>query len=186
MSKKPSLPPGAELKRFVEPFRVDGSGRFHLKSHRTDEKGGLNKERAEKNSRSQHEPLARFPGEPLAQDRWAVLVILQGMDAAGKDGVVKHVIEGVNPQGCDVHAFKAPTPRNSTTISSGAARLQAAGARAHRHLQPLLLRGGAGDAGASGAARAERLPAKLVGTDIWRDASRTSPRSSARSRTTAR
>ena len=45
-----------------------------------------------------------------AQDRWAVLVILQGMDAAGKDGVVKHVMAGVNPQGCDVHSFKAPTP----------------------------------------------------------------------------
>ena len=44
-----------------------------------------------------------------AQDRWAVLIILQGMDAAGKDGVVKHVMAGVNPQGCDVHSFKAPS-----------------------------------------------------------------------------
>ena len=45
-----------------------------------------------------------------AQDRWAVLAVFQAMDAAGKDGVIKHVMSGVNPQGCQVHAFKAPSP----------------------------------------------------------------------------
>jgi PPK2 family polyphosphate:nucleotide phosphotransferase len=44
-----------------------------------------------------------------AQNRWALLVILQGTDAAGKDGVVKHVMSGLNPQGCEVHAFRKPT-----------------------------------------------------------------------------
>jgi PPK2 family polyphosphate:nucleotide phosphotransferase len=44
-----------------------------------------------------------------AQDLWSLLLIFQGMDAAGKDGAIKHVMSGVNPQGCDVHAFKAPT-----------------------------------------------------------------------------
>ena len=44
-----------------------------------------------------------------AQDRWSVLVILQGMDAAGKDGLIKHVMSGVNPQGCEVHSFKQPS-----------------------------------------------------------------------------
>jgi PPK2 family polyphosphate:nucleotide phosphotransferase len=44
-----------------------------------------------------------------AQDRWALLVILQAMDAAGKDGVIKHVMSGINPQGCGVHSFKAPS-----------------------------------------------------------------------------
>jgi PPK2 family polyphosphate:nucleotide phosphotransferase len=44
-----------------------------------------------------------------AQNRWALLIVLQGMDAAGKDGVVKHVMSGLNPQGCEVHAFKAPS-----------------------------------------------------------------------------
>src|SRR6188474_1352127 len=44
-----------------------------------------------------------------AQDQWAVLLVFQAMDAAGKDGVTKHVMSGVNPQGCEVHAFKAPT-----------------------------------------------------------------------------
>lgn len=46
----------------------------------------------------------------FAQHRWAVLIVLQGMDAAGKDGIIKHVMSGINPQGCDVHAFKAPSP----------------------------------------------------------------------------
>ena len=44
-----------------------------------------------------------------AQNRWALLIVLQGMDASGKDGVVKHVMSGFNPQGCEVHAFRAPT-----------------------------------------------------------------------------
>ena len=44
-----------------------------------------------------------------ANGRWAVLIVLQGMDAAGKDGVIKHVMSGINPQGCEVHAFKAPS-----------------------------------------------------------------------------
>jgi PPK2 family polyphosphate:nucleotide phosphotransferase len=44
-----------------------------------------------------------------AQDKWALLLIFQAMDAAGKDGAIKHVMSGVNPQGCDVHSFKAPT-----------------------------------------------------------------------------
>ena len=44
-----------------------------------------------------------------AQDQWAVLLIFQGMDAAGKDGVIKHVMSGINPEGCDVTSFKAPS-----------------------------------------------------------------------------
>jgi PPK2 family polyphosphate:nucleotide phosphotransferase len=44
-----------------------------------------------------------------AHARWSVLIVLQGMDAAGKDGVIKHVMSGINPQGCQVHAFKAPS-----------------------------------------------------------------------------
>ena len=71
---------------------------------------GLTKEDAEKLLADDVAQLADLQERLWAQDRWAVLVILQGMDAAGKDGVVKHVMAGVNPQGCDVHAFKAPTP----------------------------------------------------------------------------
>jgi len=53
--------------------------------------------------------LAGLQERLYAQDRWAVLIVLQGMDAAGKDSVVNHVMSGINPQGCEVHAFKAPS-----------------------------------------------------------------------------
>ncbi|HSD93099.1 MAG TPA: polyphosphate kinase 2 family protein [Methyloceanibacter sp.] len=53
--------------------------------------------------------LADLQERLYADDRWAVLVILQGIDTAGKDGVIKHVMSGINPQGCEVHSFKAPS-----------------------------------------------------------------------------
>ena len=55
------------------------------------------------------EALAGLQDKLYAQDQWAVLLIFQAMDAAGKDGAIKHVMSGVNPQGCQVHSFKAPT-----------------------------------------------------------------------------
>src|SRR4030081_3881124 len=55
------------------------------------------------------EELVRLQELLYAQDRWAVLLIFQGMDAAGKDGAIKHVMSGVNPEGCQVYSFKTPT-----------------------------------------------------------------------------
>jgi PPK2 family polyphosphate:nucleotide phosphotransferase len=56
-----------------------------------------------------NEILAELQDKLYAQDRWAVLLIFQAMDAAGKDGVIKHVMSGINPQGCQVYSFKAPS-----------------------------------------------------------------------------
>jgi polyphosphate kinase 2 (PPK2 family) len=109
MSKKPSPSVSLELKSFVAPFRYDGSGRFHLRSHKTDAKGGLDKEAAEKILEANRQRLNDFQERLYAQDRWSLLVIFQGMDAAGKDSAIKSIFEGVNPQGCDVHSFKQPT-----------------------------------------------------------------------------
>jgi PPK2 family polyphosphate:nucleotide phosphotransferase len=53
--------------------------------------------------------LAGLQDRLYAQDKWGVLLIFQAMDAAGKDGAIKHVMSGVNPQGCDVHSFKSPS-----------------------------------------------------------------------------
>ncbi len=53
--------------------------------------------------------LAELQDKLYAQDRWSVLLIFQAMDAAGKDGAIKHVMSGINPQGCQVYSFKAPT-----------------------------------------------------------------------------
>jgi PPK2 family polyphosphate:nucleotide phosphotransferase len=109
MSKKPSQSLGAELKRFVTPFRFDGSGKFKLKSHKTNEKGGLDKDKAETIVEANRKRLIDFQERLFAEDRWSVLVILQGMDASGKDSAIKSIFEGVNPQGCDVSAFKQPS-----------------------------------------------------------------------------
>src|ERR1700688_3462286 len=109
MSKKPSPSPAAELKPFVAPFRFDGSGKFHLRSHKTDGKGGLDKDKAEKILEANRQRLNDFQEKLYAQDRWSLLVILQGMDASGKDSAIKSIFEGVNPQGCEVHSFKQPT-----------------------------------------------------------------------------
>jgi PPK2 family polyphosphate:nucleotide phosphotransferase len=54
--------------------------------------------------------LAELQEKLYAQDRWAVLMLLQGMDASGKDGTIKHVMSGINPQGCQVNSFKTPSP----------------------------------------------------------------------------
>src|SRR3954468_14058328 len=107
MSKKSS--PAAELKSFVAPFRFDGSGKFHLKSHKTNEKGGLDKETAEKMIEANRKRLGDFQERLYADDRWSLLVVLQGMDASGKDSAIKTIFAGVNPQGCEVYSFKQPT-----------------------------------------------------------------------------
>lgn len=109
MRKKSSKSLSMQLKPFVAPFRVEGSGKFHLKLHKTDEKGGLDKSDAERLLEANRNRLIDFQKRLYAQDRWSLLVILQGMDAAGKDSAIKSIFEGVNPQGCEVYSFKQPT-----------------------------------------------------------------------------
>jgi PPK2 family polyphosphate:nucleotide phosphotransferase len=111
MSKKPSQPLSDALKPFVAPFRYDGSGEFHLKSHKTSEKGGLDKEKATKIIEANRKRLNDFQEKLYAQDRWSLLLVFQGMDAAGKDSAIKSVFEGVNPQGCEVTSFKQPSTK---------------------------------------------------------------------------
>jgi PPK2 family polyphosphate:nucleotide phosphotransferase len=109
MSKKPSQHLGDQLRPFIAPFRFDGSGQFHLKSRKTDEKGKIDKDKAEKILEANRKRLKDFQEKLYAQDRWSVLLVLQGMDAAGKDSAIKAIFDGVNPQGCEVHSFKQPS-----------------------------------------------------------------------------
>jgi PPK2 family polyphosphate:nucleotide phosphotransferase len=109
MSKNASRLLSDRLDAFSAPFRVDGSGEFHLKSHKTDAKGGLDKDEAEKILDANRKRLSEFQEKLYAQDRWSMLLIFQGMDAAGKDSAIKSIFEGVNPQGCEVYSFKQPT-----------------------------------------------------------------------------
>jgi PPK2 family polyphosphate:nucleotide phosphotransferase len=99
-------------RRLSRPYRVSDGRRFRLKDVRPSDTGPLKSEdkpRAKEGLQAGVEALAELQDMLYAQDRWAVLVIFQAMDAAGKDGAIKHVMSGVNPQGCEVHSFKAPS-----------------------------------------------------------------------------
>jgi PPK2 family polyphosphate:nucleotide phosphotransferase len=111
MSKNSSQPLADALKPYVAPFRHDGTGEFHLKSHKTNEKGGLDKDKGEKIIEANRKRLNDFQEKLYAQDRWSMLLVFQGMDAAGKDSAIKSIFEGVNPQGCEVTAFKQPSTK---------------------------------------------------------------------------
>lgn len=95
----------------IKRFRVENGSRFKLASVDPDEIAGLDldKHKAKKLLRAGVKCLREWQERLYAQDRWAILVILQAMDSGGKDGVVEHVMSGINPQGCDVYSFKAPS-----------------------------------------------------------------------------
>src|SRR5579859_7333903 len=109
MSKKPKQTVVERLKPFVAPFRVNSGREFHLKSHKTGERGGLDKDEGEKILEANRQRLNDLQERLYAQDSWSLLVIFQGMDASGKDSAIKSLFEGVNPQGCEVTSFKQPT-----------------------------------------------------------------------------
>ncbi|MBH5389456.1 polyphosphate kinase 2 family protein [Bradyrhizobium diversitatis] len=111
MNKKPSKSLARELDRYISPFRHDGSGKFHLKDHKTDERGDLDKEKAQAVLDSNKKRMIEFQERLYAQDRWSLLIVFQAMDAGGKDSAIKAIFEGINPQGCEVHAFKAPSSK---------------------------------------------------------------------------
>jgi PPK2 family polyphosphate:nucleotide phosphotransferase len=97
-------------REFVKPFQVADGSHFRLKDFNSAETLGLkSKEHAKKTLERGIARLAELQETLHAQDRWAILVILQAVDAAGKDSTIKHVMSGVNPQGCEVHSFKAPS-----------------------------------------------------------------------------
>ncbi len=101
-----------QRRKLLAPYRVEAGKGFRLKDHDPADTAGLpeDKPRAAELLREGVERLAALQDKLYAQDHWGVLCIFQAMDAAGKDGVVKHVFSGVNPQGCHVTSFKAPSP----------------------------------------------------------------------------
>ncbi len=99
-------------RQLSKPFRVTKGDKFRLKDVDPGDTLGLKSEdkpRAKEALATGVAALAHLQDMLYAQDRWAVLLIFQAMDAAGKDGAIKHVMSGVNPQGCQVFSFKAPT-----------------------------------------------------------------------------
>ncbi len=96
--------------RFARPFRVDDGRSFRFKAVNPGNTGDLkSSEHTNRFLQRDIEFLSDLQRKLYAQDRWAVLLILQAMDAAGKDSVIKHVMSGINPQGCQVFSFKSPS-----------------------------------------------------------------------------
>jgi len=100
-------------RELAEPFRISKGKNFRLKDVDPDDTLDFTKEehksRAKEMLASGVMALAELQDKLYAQDKWGVLLIFQAMDAAGKDGAIKHVMSGVNPQGCQVYSFKSPS-----------------------------------------------------------------------------
>jgi PPK2 family polyphosphate:nucleotide phosphotransferase len=100
------------VRSFTAPFRVTRGKGFRLADYDPGDTlhlGSGDKPRARQSLQKGVQFLAALQDKLYAQDRWSVLLVFQAMDAAGKDGAIKHVLSGVNPQGCHVTSFKAPS-----------------------------------------------------------------------------
>ena len=101
-----------KIDKLLKRYRIDHGKRFHLKDHDPGDTHGLGSEfkpQAKDLLADGVKELSRLQDILAAQDRWGLLLIFQGMDAAGKDGTIQHVMSGVNPQGVQVWSFKAPS-----------------------------------------------------------------------------
>ena len=162
----------ATLRRLVDPYKIVKGKGFRLGDFDPGDTGGLDSEakgEAKDLLARGIKWLAMEQDKLYAQNRWAVLLVFQAMDAAGKDGTIKHVMSGVNPQGCQVYSFKAPSPeeldhdflwrcaralpeRGRIGIFNRSYYEEVLVVRVH----PDFL-------------RAQRLPSQLIGRDIWDD-----------------
>ena len=99
------------IEKYVDPFRITKGKGFKLKDFDPGDTCGLRLNKGEASELLQRgtEWLAEEQDMLYAQDRWSLLLVFQAMDAAGKDGTIKHVMSGVNPQGCQVFSFKQPS-----------------------------------------------------------------------------
>ena len=99
-----------EAARLASPYRVTDGEKFRLRDFDPADTGGVkSKEDSQEILDGRAGLLSQMQEKLYAQDRWALLAILQALDAAGKDGVIKHVMSGTNPQGCEVFSFKSPS-----------------------------------------------------------------------------
>ncbi len=151
-------------------FRVDPGKRFRLKDYDPDDTGKYrSKDEAQERLRQGVARMRELQERLYAHDRWSVLLIFQAMDAAGKDSTIEHVMSGVNPQGCQVFSFKAPShedldhdflwrtnrclpERGRIGVFNRSYYEEVLVVRVH----PEFLMG-------------QRLPEKLVGKNIWKE-----------------
>jgi PPK2 family polyphosphate:nucleotide phosphotransferase len=160
----------SSVDKLVKPFCVEDGGKFRIKDFDPSSTGGIGSEReARRLLESGLRDLRGRQEKLYAQAQWALLLILEGMDSAGKDSLIKHVISGVNPMGCEVVSFKPPSAEElrHDFLWRSACKLPQRGrigifdrsyyeevlvARVH----PEILAG-------------ERLPAPLLSKNIWKE-----------------
>jgi PPK2 family polyphosphate:nucleotide phosphotransferase len=155
--------------KLSEPYRIDHGKDFRLKDFDPASTGHFrSKEQAQGLLEQGIAEMREQQDKLYAQRNWAVLIVLQAMDAAGKDGLVKHVMAGVNPQGCQVYSFKQPSEEelNHDYMWRSNTRLPARGQigifnRSYYEevlvvrVHPEIL-------------KKERIPEELVGKDLWK------------------
>jgi PPK2 family polyphosphate:nucleotide phosphotransferase len=97
--------------KIIERYRVTDGDKFKLKDFDPGDTGDVDfdKQDGKEILEVGVKKLAKLQERLYAEGKWAILMVLQGIDTAGKDGVIKHVLSGVNPQGCSVHSFKQPS-----------------------------------------------------------------------------
>ena len=101
-----------KTEKLAKKYRVDSGKHFRLKDFDPADTGHWeSKELAQETLQKGIASTAELQDKLYAQDSWSLLLIFQAMDAAGKDGIIKHVMTGVNPQGCQVYSFKSPSDR---------------------------------------------------------------------------
>jgi PPK2 family polyphosphate:nucleotide phosphotransferase len=159
-----------EATQIAKPYRITNGEKFRLKDYDPADTGGMkDKKKALKILEKSVQLLSQLQEKLYAQDEWAALLIFQAMDAAGKDGAIKHVMSGINPEGCDVTSFKAPShrelnhdylwrthnvipERGKIGIFNRSYYEEVLVLRVHEELL-----------------NAEHLPKEIVGKDIWKD-----------------
>ena len=156
--------------KLSSPYRIEQGKNFRLKHFDPSSTGHLrSRERAKELLQKGIEEMAELQAKLYAQRHWAVLIVLQAMDAAGKDALIKHVMSGVNPQGCRVYSFKEPSEEelNHDSMWRTSRCLPERGQigifnRSHYEevlvvrVHPELL-------------EKERIPKELIGKDLWKD-----------------
>jgi PPK2 family polyphosphate:nucleotide phosphotransferase len=154
--------------KLSEPYRIDHGKDFRLKDFDPASTGHFrSKEQAQGLLEQGISEMREQQDKLFAQRNWAVLIVLQAMDAAGKDGLVKHVMAGVNPQGCQVYSFKQPSEeelshdfmwRSNTRLP---ARGQIGIFNRSYYEEVLVVRVH------SEVLKKERIPEELIGKDLW-------------------
>src|SRR5579862_346483 len=154
--------------KLADPYRIDDGKKFRLKDIDPADTGKIHsKEHAEELLDRGIAAMADLQDKLYAQDRWGVLLIFQAMDAAGKDGAIKHVMSGVNPQGCQVYSFKQPSSEelDHDFMWRCAVRLPERGRigifNRSYYEEVLITRVH------PQALKREKLPSQLVGEEVW-------------------